>query len=275
MVVQRFSAAPTDVFACAWRHRSLLRQLVVREVVGRYRGSIMGLVWPFLSPALMLVMYTFVFGVVVRAKWPQGDRLTTVDFSLVLFAALIVHGLFSDCVTRAPALIVSNPNFVKKVVFPLELLPWTALAAALFQALVSILILLAAMLVLNRYISWTIALLPIVLIPLLLVTVGLSWFLAGLGVFVRDIGQVMGIVSTGLLFMSPAFFPIEQIPESLRLLVHLNPLTLPIDQVRQVVIWGTMPDWSAFGLWLLVSLAIAWLGYWWFQRTRVGFADVL
>jgi lipopolysaccharide transport system permease protein len=235
----------------------------------------MGLVWPFLNPALMLAMYTVVFGVVVRARWPQGDRLTTVDFSLILFAALIVHGLFSDCVTRAPGLIVSQPNFVKKVVFPLEVLPWTTLAAALFQAMVSILILLLAMLLLNRYIGWTIALLPIVLVPLLLLTVGLSWFLAGLGVFIRDIGHVMGIVSTALLFMSPAFFPIEQIPQSLRLLVHLNPLTLPINQVRQVLIWGTMPDWSAFSVWLLVSLAIAWLGFWWFQRTRPGFADVL
>jgi lipopolysaccharide transport system permease protein len=220
-------------------------------------------------------MYTFVFGVVVRAKWPQGDHLTTAGFSVVLFAALIVHGLFSECITRAPALIIGSPNFVKKVVFPLELLPWTTLGAALFQALVSIVILLAATLALNRYISWTVALLPVVLIPLLLVTVGLSWFLAGLGVFVRDIGQVVGIVSTALLFGSPAFFPIEQIPEPFRRLVHLNPLTLPIDQVRQVVIWGAMPDWSALGLWFLVGLTIAWLGFWWFQRTRVGFADVL
>ena len=235
----------------------------------------MGPLWPFLNPALMLVMYTFVFGVVVRAKWPQGDRLSTVDFALVVFAALIVHGLFSDCATRAPVLIVSNPNFVRKVVFPLELLPWTTVAAALFQALVSIVVLLVAMIVLGRPIRWTVALVPIVLIPLLLVTVGLSWFLAGLGVFVRDVGQMMGIVSTALLFMSPAFFPIEQIPESLRLLVHVNPLTVPIDQVRQVVIWGVMPDWWALCLWFFVSLVTAWLGFWWFQRTRVGFADVL
>jgi len=235
----------------------------------------MGPVWPFLNPALMLVMYTFVFGVVVRAKWPQGDGLTTVGFSLILFAALIVHGLFSDCVTRAPALIVGNPNFVKKVIFPLELLPWTTVAAALFQATISILILLVATLALNRSINWTVALLPIVLIPLLLVTLGLSWFLAGLGVFVRDIGQVMGIVSTAFLFASPAFFPIEQIPPSWRLLVHLNPLTLPIHQVRQVVIWGIVPDWFALSLWLLAGIAIAYLGFWWFQRTRVGFADVL
>jgi lipopolysaccharide transport system permease protein len=273
--MQRFNATPTDVFVCAWKHRNLLRELIVREVVARYRGSVIGPVWPFLNPALMLVMYTFVFGVVVRTKWPQGDRLTTVDFSLILFAALIVHGLFSDCVTRAPTLITNNPNFVKKVVFPLELLPWTSLAAALFQALVSILILLGATLLLSGYIHWTIALLPIVLIPLLLVTLGVSWFLAGLGVFVRDIGQVMGIVSTALLFGSPAFFPIEQIPESLRFVVRLNPLTLPIDQVRQVVIWGVVPDWSALGSWFVVSVATAWLGFWWFQRTRVGFADVL
>jgi lipopolysaccharide transport system permease protein len=223
----------------------------------------------------MLAVYTFVFGVVLRAKWPQADHLKTVDFSVVIFAALIVHGLFSDCVNRAPALIVNNSNFVKRVVFPLELLPWTTLAAALFQALVSVLVLLVAVLVINRYINWTVALLPIVLAPLLLITLGISWFLAGLGVFVRDIGQAIGIVSSALLFISPAFFPIEQVPEQFRLVIHLNPLTLPIDQVRQVLIWGTLPDWSRYGEWFVAGLAISWFGFWWFQRARRGFADVL
>lgn len=273
--MKRFGAAPTDVFLCAWRNKSLLWQLIVREIAGRYRGSLMGLLWSFLNPTLMLLVYTFVFGVVLRARWPQSDRLTTVDFSVVIFAALIVHGLFSECITRAPGLIVGNSNFVKKVVFPLELLPWTTLAAALFHALVSVLVLLMALLLLNRYISWTAAFLPIVLVPLLLMTVGVSWFLAGLGVFVRDIGQVIGIVSTALLFMSPAFFPIEQVPKGLQLLVRLNPLTLPINQARQVLIWGTIPDWSALGLWFAISFLICWLGFWWFQRARVGFADVL
>ena len=263
------------MFLCAWRHKSLLRQLVVRDIAGRYRGSLIGLAWSVLTPALMLVVYTFVFGVVVRSKWPQAGYLTTVDFSVVIFAGLIVHSLFSECVIRAPGLIVGNQNFVKKVVFPLELLPWTTLAAALFQALVSVLVLLAAVLVLNQYINWTIAFLPFVLVPLLLITLGVSWFLAGLGVFVRDIGQAMGIVSTALLFISPAFFPTEQVPEQFRFVIRLNPLTLPIDQVRQVLIWGTMPDWSATGLWFVVGLAFAWFGFWWFQRTRRGFADVL
>ena len=273
--MKRFSAAPTDVFLCAWRHKPLLWQLITREIAGRYRGSFIGLLWSLLNPALMLLVYTFVFGVVLRTRWPQSAQLTTADFSVVIFAALIVHSLFSECVTRAPGLIVGNVNFVKKVVFPLELLPWTTLAAAVFQALVSVTVLLTALLVLNHYISWTAALLPIVLVPLLLMTVGVSWFLAGLGVFVRDIGHVMGIVSTALLFMSPAFFPIEQVPKGLQLLVQLNPLTLPINQARQVLIWGTMPDWSALGAWFVFSLLVSWLGFWWFQRARGGFADVL
>jgi lipopolysaccharide transport system permease protein len=273
--MQRFSAVPGEMFACAWRHRSLLRQLVVREVSARYRGSLIGLLWSFLNPALMLAVYTFVFGVVVPAKWPQGEQLTTTDFSIILFTALIVHSFFADCVIRAPGLIVSNQNLVKKVVFPLELLPWTAVGAALFQALVSILVLLIAMVVLSRYVAWTVVFLPFVLLPLLLMAVGFSWFLAGLGVYVRDIGQAMGIVSTALLFISPAFFPIEQIPSSLQLLVRLNPLTVPINQARQVVIWGVVPDWTLLGAWMLASLVIAWVGFWWFQRTRPGFADVL
>lgn len=273
--MKRFRAAPTEVFLCVWRHKSLLRQLVVREIAGRYRGSLMGLFWSFLNPTLMLLVYTFVFGVVLRTRWPQSGQITTVEFSVVIFAALIVHGLFSECVTRAPGLIVGNVNFVKKVVFPLELLPWTTVVAALFQAMISVLVLLTALLILNQYISWTAALLPLVLVPLLLMTVGVSWFLAGLGVFVKDIGQVIGIVSTALLFMSPAFFPIEQVPKRLQFLVQLNPLTLPINQARQVLIWGTMPDWSALGAWFAFGLLVSWLGFWWFQRARVGFADVL
>jgi lipopolysaccharide transport system permease protein len=136
-------------------------------------------------------------------------------------------------------------------------------------------VLLAALLVLNRYILWTVALLPVVLLPLLLITVGVSWFLAGVGVFVRDIGQVLGIISTALLFMSTAFFPLEQVPERLQFFGLLNPLTLPMNQARQVLIWGTMPDWYALGVSLGVSLLVAWFGFWWFQRARVGFADVL
>ena len=273
--ILQFRATPMEMFLCTWRHRSLLRQLVAREIAARYRGSLIGLFWSFLTPALMLAVYTFVFGVVVPARWPQGDRFTTVDFGIVLFAALIVHGLFSDCLIRAPSLIINNQNLVKRVMFPLELLPWTAVGAALFQALVSVLVLLSAMLVLNRYITWTIVLLPIVLVPLLLVTVGFSWFLAGLGVFVRDTGQVMGVISTALLFLSPAFYPMEQMPSSMRTIVHLNPLTLPITEVRRVLIWGAMPDWPSFGLWFVGSLVVAWLGFWWFQRTRVGFPEAL
>jgi len=266
---------PAEMFACLWRYRSLLWQLVVREVSARYRGSLIGLLWSFLNPALMLAVYTFVFGVVVPARWPQSERLTTVDFAVVLFAALIVHNFLADCIVRAPGLIVSNHNLVKKVVFPLELLPWTAVGAALFQAFVSIVVLVFAMLVRSHYVAWTIVFLPVVLVPLLLMAVGFAWFLAGLGVFVRDTSQAVGIIATAMLFMSPAFFPLEQIPPSLRFVVQFNPLTQPIHQVRQVLIWGMIPDWLFLGKWLLVSLLIAWLGFWWFQRTRPGFADVL
>jgi lipopolysaccharide transport system permease protein len=271
----RYSTAPSEAFQCVWRHRTLLWQLIVRDVVGRYRGSVMGLLWSFLNPLLMLVVYTFVFRVVLAIKWPQIDRLSNVDFGIVLFAALIVHGLFAECVTRAPTLIVNNPNFVKKVVFPLELLSWTVLGTALFHALVSITVLVGALLVVNHYINWTILLLPIVLAPLVLVIIGLSWFLAALGVFVRDIGQATGILSTALLFLSPAFFPVEIVPAPYRTAIYFNPLTLPIEQVRQVLIWGTMPDWYALGQWSGIGFLVSSTGFWWFQRARPGFADVL
>lgn len=274
--MRKFSANPGAMFGCVWQYRSLFWQLLVREISSRYRGSLFGFIWSFLNPALMLGVYTFVFGVVLPARWPQtGGNLTIADFSIILFAALIVHTLFSECVVRAPGLIVSNANLVKRVVFPLELLTWTSVGAALFQALVSILVLIAVILLIGHYVCWTVILLPIVLVPLILMSAGLSWFLAGLGVFVRDTSQAIGIISTTLLFMSPAFFPIEQTPAPLRPVIRANPLTLPMNQVRQVVIWGTVPDWSQLGLWFLVSLLVACVGFWWFQRTRSGFADVL
>jgi lipopolysaccharide transport system permease protein len=271
----RFDATPSAMFSSIWRHRELIWQMSRREVVGRYRGSIMGLAWSFFNPVLMLIVYTFVFSVVFKTRWGGGAEESKADFAIILFVGMIVHGLFAECVNRAPGLILSNVNYVKKVVFPLETLSWVAMGSALFHALISTAVLIAAQLIINLNLPWTAVFFPLVLLPLLLATMGFAWFLAATGVFVRDIGQVTGIVTTVMLFLSPVFYPVSAIPPQYQAVLLLNPLTFVIEQAREVLIWGRVPDWLGLAVYLAVSLAIAWAGFWWFQRTRKGFADVL
>jgi lipopolysaccharide transport system permease protein len=262
-------------FSSPWRHRALIGQLVKREVLGRYRGSVMGLLWSFLNPLLLLVVYTFVFSGIFRARWFPAREEGPVDFALVLFVGMIVHGLFAECVNRAPRLILDNTNFVKRVVFPLEILTWVAIGTALFHALASLAVWVIAFLATKGHIPATALLLPLLLVPVLLFTGGLTWFLAATTVYLRDVAQTTGAVTSLLLFLSPVFYPVTAVPEAWRPLIHLNPLTLPIEQARAVLIFGDSLDWSAWGLYTLAALAVALLGFAWFQKTRRGFADVL
>ena len=264
--------------ATVWRHRQLVAQMTRREVAGRYRGSALGLTWSFLNPLLMLSVYTFVFSVVFKARWGTGAQAEEggrAMFAVVLFVGMIVHGLFAEVLNRSPALIVGNVNFVKKVVFPLEILPVVSMGAALFHSLVSFGVLLAVYAGLHGVPPWTGVFAPLVLLPLVILTLGVSWFLASLGVFVRDVGQTTGIITTVMMFLSPVFFPISALPEAVRPWIMLNPLTFIIEQMRAVLIWGHPPQWGLLGLYTLGAIAFAWLGYAWFQKTRKGFADVL
>jgi len=188
---------------------------------------------------------------------------------------MIVHGLFAEVLNRAPGLILSNVNYVKKVVFPLEILPVISMGAALFHSLVSLLVLLIAFVIFNSYLHWTAIFIPLVFLPLVILTLGLAWVLASLGVFIRDIGQTIGIITTVMMFLSPVFFPVTALPEEYRPIIMANPLTFIIEQAREVLIWGRLPDWTGLGIYSLAATAIAWVGYAWFQKTRKGFADVL
>jgi lipopolysaccharide transport system permease protein len=273
-VHQSYPTSPRALFASLWDNRDLIMQLTRREVLSRYRGSILGLAWSFFNPLLMLVVYTFVFSIVFNARWGPSDE-SQADFAIVLFVGLIIHGLFAECLNRAPGLILANVNYVKKVVFPLEILPWVAAGSALFHSAVSVAVLLAAQLVVQHALAWTIVFLPIVLLPLLFATMGLAWFLSSIGVYVRDIGQTIGIFTMVLLFLSPIFYPIDALPEKYRILLLLNPLTPVIGDARRVLIWGQAPDWAGLMVYASASFAVAWLGFWWFQRTRRGFADVV
>lgn len=272
--MKAFSSSPGELFASVIRNRALVVALVKREVIGRYRGSLLGIFWSFFNPVFMLAVYTFVFSVVFKARWGAGSDSKT-EFALVLFTGMLVFGLFSECVTRAPGLILANVNYVKKIVFPLEILPWVALGSSVFHMVISLCVWLLFYVPLFGLPGVTALLFPVVMLPLMLLTLGLSWFLASLGVYLRDVSQLIGILVTALMFLSPIFFPVSSLPDDFRPLLNLNPLTPAIESARDVLIWGREPDWSLFSLSLAASAAVAWLGFAWFQKTRKGFADVL
>ena len=257
-----------------WRNRSLILALSKREIIGRYRGSFLGIFWSFFNPLFMLAVFTFVFSVVFQARWGGGSGSKT-EFALVLFAGLIVFNLFAECINRAPGLILANLNYVKKVVFPLEILPWVALGSAMFHAMISLGVWVTAY---NFLFGWphaTALLLPLVFLPLALLIMGLSWMLASLGVYLRDVSQIVGILTTVLMFLSPIFYPVSALPEAYRPFLLLNPLMPAIEQARNVLFWGKIPDMTMLGVYFLATTCIAWLGFAWFQKTRKGFADVL
>lgn len=263
---------PLAIFC--WPHRELILRLVKREIEARYRGSSLGLLWSVLTPLALLVVYTYVFSVIFKARWdtPEGSRG---HFSLILFSGLIVFTIFADCVNRAPSLMLENVGYIKKVVFPLEIMTWVVLLAALFNAGVSLLALLAFHLVVIGLPPPTIVFLPLVWCPLVLIVLGATWFLSATGVFVRDIKQFIGIATTVVMFLSPIFYPVSAIPESFRVWIYANPLTAVLEDSKTVLFSGQLPGFGRLGLSIVVGWGVAWLGYVWFAKTRKGFADVV
>ena len=264
---------PCSLCGVLWRNRHLIVQMTRRDVLGRYKGSFMGIVWSLLNPILMLTVYTFVFSEIFKARWGENDE-SKVQFAMFLFSGMIVFSLFSEVLNRAPLLIVSNPNFVKKVVFPLEILPASAVLAAVFHSMISLAVLWIALLF-DGSLNWTSLFIPLVFFPFILLLAGLAWMLASIGVFLRDAGQTMGMLTTVLLFLSPVFYPMSAVPEVFRPLMNANPLTFIIEQTRTVLILGHAPHWWGLGIYTLLAVVVLWIGYFWFQKTRKGFSDVL
>ena len=264
-------AGPFD----AWlHHRSLTLEMAKRDVLGRYREASFGLLWSLISPFLMLLIYTLAFGYILKSRWP-GTSGNIADYSMLRFVGLIVHGFFAECMNRAPSLIVGNANLVKRIVFPLQVLPWVVVLSALFHAFANLIVFTLLNLVMRGEVVPTLLLLPLVLLPLAVAALGVCWLLSSLSVFLRDIGQVTGVLATAMLFLSSAIVPVDALPAKYQLVFRLNPLTFIIDQAREVAFWGRMPDWTGLGLYLAGALLFAYAGYTVFQKTRPGFADVL
>lgn len=256
----------------------LLAMLTVREVNARYKGSALGLLWSLLTPLSMLLVYTFVFGVVFKSRWPTPDGESEgglAMYALVLFCGLITFQCFAEVVTRAPTLIVAHRNYVTRVVFPLHLLPIVQLGAAGFQFLISLSVLLGAIWLTLGYIPITALWLPVVLAPFCLLIAGFAWYFAAIGPYYRDAAQALGTIVSALMFLCPIFYSRSILPVELQPWLLLNPLTVPVEQMRNVLIYGKAPEASAVLLYFAAGLTIAVLGYWIFSRRRKGFADVI
>jgi lipopolysaccharide transport system permease protein len=266
---------PARIAGHLWKSRDLIRQLTWREVMGRYKGSFIGLGWSFIQPLIMLCVYTFVFSAIFKAKWGVESDESQAAFALALFMGLITFSIFSETVNSAPSLVLGNANYVKKVVFPLEILPFVRLLSALINAVFSLGILFVGILLFNHFIHWTALLLPLIWLPMMMFTLGCSYFLASLGVFVRDMGTIIGVLTTILFFLTPIFYPISAVPEQFRIYCRINPIAIFVEDARRVVLWGISPDWRWFFFAMAVSVVVLILGFVWFMKSKKAFADVI
>lgn len=272
--MQNYSSNPKQIIRSIWKNRELIKALIKQDVLGKYRGSIAGILWAFFNPMLMLAIYTFVFSVVFKARWSGGSS-SQVEFALILFIGLIAFNFFAECINRAPTLILGNVNYVKKVMFPLEILPLVALGSSFIHFTISLIIWLVAYILFIGSPHITIFYYPLVVLSMLMLTLGIMWFLAALGPFLRDITQFMGMLTTMLMFLSPIFYPITALPEKFRIYLKLNPITSIIEYSRDFLYWGYVPTLKGIVLLIIVSTLCLLFGFAWFQKTRKGFADVL
>lgn len=270
-----FMSGISSHFLAPFRYRSLFWQFLRREILGRYRASMLGIAWAFITPLLMLGVYTLVFVGIFRARWPGAEEAGGVAFALRLFAGLMIFNLFAEVTSRASSLIVEQASLVKKVVFPLALLPFISLGSALFHFTLSAGILLAGTLLVHQSLPWTVLLLPLVILPLLPLLLGLAWLLSALGVYVRDVAPVVGLGVSLMLFLSPVFYSVTSLSPRWQFWMQLNPLTPAIENLRRIFFASGPVDWQTWGISLLAGLLVAWLGAAIFARLRPGFADVL
>lgn len=270
----KFILAILKPFLLFIEHKGLIYSMSKKDVIGRYRGSVLGVFWSFFTPLLMLGLYTFFFRFVFRAKWPDvGD--TTADYAVMLFAGLVVHAMAADMIGRSSGVIIGNANLVKKVVFPITVLPWVVLLSSMFHMFISLIVLILFFLFSGGTLQWTLLLLPVVLIPLMVFFMGVSWFFAALGVYLRDIEQVMGTLITFLLFTSTVFFSIEHAPQAIKPILLLNPITQIINDLRNILVYGFFPDFKSLGIYSVVATCVFYLGFSFFNKVKKGFSDVL
>lgn len=266
---------PIRILRHLWQHKELIGQLTRREVLQRYKGSYLGLAWGFLQPLFLLGVYTFVFSVILGIKWGiavQDDRL---GFAIVLFCGFLTFNILGDVANAAPGLILGHPNFVKRVIFPLEVLPVVKLLGTLVHACFGLGILFLGMVIGHHPFHWTILLFPLVWFPMAMFSMGCGFLLSSLGVFIRDIGATVGVLVSVFLFMSPIFYPLEAVPDKFRPYCQINPIAIYVEDARRVILWGELPDWPWFFAGLALSIVVMVSGFVFFMRSKKAFADVI
>lgn len=270
----RISAFAINLIKILINNKALIRQITWREVITRYKGSYLGILWSFITPMLMLIVYTFVYSQIFNSRWPNQNN-DTVQFALIIFAGLSTFNIFAEVISRAPTLIINHVNYVKKVVFPLEILPITVLGSALVQGCINLFILILGNLITQQEIYWTYVLIPVILLPLVLLSLGLGWFLSAIGVYFRDVGQIIGVIVQALMLLTPIFYPASVIPQFLQFIYWGNPLSSIIENMRLVTVFGQQPEWNMYVINMVVAIIIFFGGYFIFGKVKGGFADVL
>ena len=272
--MQRFPIFPHEIVVIFFKYREMILMLIRRDIASRYRGSMVGIFWPILLPLFMLIINTFVYSVIFKSKW-NADGETTETFALILFAGTLVFSVFSECMNRACTIIIANTNYVKKVIFPLEILPCVLVGSSLFHLFVGLSIWLIFYFIISGVPHWTIIYFPLLLIPFIAFLLGISWFLSAIGVYVRDTAHAMSVIISITMGVTPIFYPLSAVPAAYRSFFYINPLVFVMEQTRNILIWGKSPSMHGLLLFSIISFTCAWLGFVCFQKMRRGFSDVI
>lgn len=257
----------------ATEHAGLVRSLVRRELMSRYKGSLGGLAWSIVTPLVMIAIFTLIFSGIFQARFGSGGG--HLNFALYLFCGLLPWIAFSEGVQRSTAVLIENVNLIKRVVFPVEALPVTVVLAAVCQQMLGTAALLLAAVLIEGRLHITALLLPVLLVPQLLAALGLGWLMASLGVFLRDMTQFNQLFLQAWMYLTPIFYPEEMIPERFVWLVKFNPMAPLVRSYRRILLDGRMPDWKGLSVTLVFALVCFLFGYWWFERTKKAFVDVI
>lgn len=272
--MQRTGDFFVGMFRAMWRHRHLATLLIARNVEASFRGSVLGKLWTALVPLLRLAIYTTVLGLILKVRWP-GHHNTSLETALLYFVGLSFYDFFMEAIAAAPGLMAENVNFVKKVVFPLEILPCATVGAALVRLGVTSVILLLFFVIIRGIPPLAALAIPLVVAPFAMIVLGVVWFLSALGAYVRDLRQLTGVLALVMMYLSPIFFPLAMVPANARAFFYANPTAFPIETTRAALFAGQWPQWWALAAYFAVAWLFAALGYRWFLRTKPGFADVL
>ncbi|MCU1324641.1 MAG: Transport permease protein, partial [Bryobacterales bacterium] len=260
-------------FTTTWQNRSLIRTLVRRDVMSRYTGSFGGAFWTVLNPLMLMMTYFFVFGIVMNTKFENDPSRT--GFALYFLAGMLPWLAISEAVGRAPFVLLEHRNFIKKLVFPVETLPVNLVVSGLVTEFFGLLLFLAALFLIRGSLPWTAIYLPFAIIPQILLTAGLAWFLSALAVFVRDLGQVIGYLLTVLMFLTPIFYSEKAVPAAAAGLMMFNPIYVLVRAYRATLLEGRAPDFGALAVLGAASLLVLILGHAWFYKLRKSFPDLI